>query len=249
MQGVVVSYFSFATVTQNEFLNPTFIQFPSLHICFTTFRDAINRRYFIDRFNIDIFSDQRTAHLLDNITVREILDNTPMKVIDSCVYRDESGNEMEELLENGSNRCNTYFTTQKYISDQYVCYKFQAKEPLSYNFRAIESSVRYEKVMYVIGFKRPLSCFRKIRFTLTGSEFPHRSKMYSPSFYKAKDERMSANIYCQNFTIHSLGHPYDRYICDKFEKQHLQCYDDCVQKSTIHKLNRDFFQNICHGTH
>ena len=49
---------------------------------------------------------------------------------------------------------------------------------------------------------------------------------------------MSVNIYCQNYTIHTLGYPYDKYSCDSYPNQYFNCFANCIKEMTINKLKR-----------
>ena len=188
LQSVAISYFTFSTVTQNKFKSSSIVRFPSLHVCFLAIIDAMNRDYIRKKYYVDTLMDPyvKSNSLLINITAKEIFENTLDTISHTCIHRDKSGNEMID-----SDNCGDYLFTKKYLSQQYICYQIKAKNIINYNLNLIESAIRYEKVMYIIGFKRPLSDFRKIRFILTETGLPHRGKMYSPVLYKETKERMS----------------------------------------------------------
>ena len=77
LQNVVLSFFEYDTVTQNRFLSPKMIQFPSTHVCFIVVYDGIDRLYLKRKYGIDSteFSDIADT-LTDNLTVEEILEHS-----------------------------------------------------------------------------------------------------------------------------------------------------------------------------
>ena len=236
LQNVVLTYFSFETVTQNRFIDPVTVQFPSLHYCFMTISDSMNRSFIKQKYGLDTATHLHSELLTDNITISEILEMSPETVMDKCLFRDSTGNEVREFVP--ANECNSFFETKKYVSQQYTCYQLIPKEKTTMTFRSIESSLRYERVIYSIYFTGLLASFRKIRFTLTGSGFPFVSRSYSPSFYKTSVERISAHLFCQNFTITTLGYPYDPFTCEKYEMEHFNCIDTCLMNRTYNYFGR-----------
>ena len=236
LQNVVLTYFSFETVTQNRFIDPVIVHFPSLHYCIRTLYDAMDRSYCKRKYGFDSLNKYGFENLTDHITVAEMLKYSPDIVIDGCRFRDQTGNEIIAL--ETSEECYKYFRTKKYIFQQYTCYQLIGKDYKPISFRSIESSMRFERVVYDMRLKGPLASFRKIRFTITNGGYPYVSRVYSPAFYKAATERISAHIYCQNFTINTLGYPYDKFTCEKEDMEHFNCIDTCLNETYIKKLGR-----------
>ena len=238
LQNVVLSYFSFETVTQNKFLDPVIVNIPSLHYCFLTIYAAMDRSYMKRKYGFDTATDWSFGPeaLFDRITVAEMLNNTPKAAIDACLYRDATGNDMIELFDAES--CSRAFETKKYIHQQYTCYMLSPKEQIYSSFRSVESSLRSGRVILDMRFGEPLSRFRKIRFTITDGGYPYISKAYSPAFYKAITDKISAHIFCQNYTVTTLGYPYDRYTCEMEEMEHFNCMDKCLNRTYIQTFGR-----------
>ena len=236
IQNIVLSYFSFGKVTQNNFGTPSLLHSPSLHLCFRTVQDATSRSFLKKRFGIIMETDSvySTEARAVNITVQEVFNNTPNSIFHSCTYRDEIGNEVMELMP--ANHCDSFFKTKKYVVQQYTCYQISVRKRTNYRFQSIASSLRYERALYEIVFKRPLAAFKLIRFILTSTGYPNRGKYFSPSFYKNENDSLSANVYCLNYTVLSLGYPYDAHQCDSVNDEHYDCYYECVRTPHIRSI-------------
>ena len=121
---------------------------------------------------------------------------------------------------------------------EYLCYYIKLRKQRYLKFDAVQSALRFERVVYNFIIRKPLSHFKKIRLTLTNGGLPHRGRAFSPAFYKEREERMSANVHCLNHTINSLGYPYDPFACEHYVNEHYQCYDACLRKAVVQKLHR-----------
>lgn len=238
VQNVFFSYFAYETVTQNDLKDPTVLLQPSLHLCFAFTLDGLNRSALISKYGLSTRSEsiRSVRHWIDTITTADIFAYTPNTAIVECKIRDKPGNEWIETYD--ADQCDDIFSTRKYVFEQYVCYQMTMKERSSYRFKSIENSMRYDKVLMDLRLGAYLSQFRKIHVALTETGLPHISRAYNPSFYKSSHHKLGVYIRCTNFTINSLGYPYEKFTCEKNANEHFNCYDNCLRSKTLSQWHR-----------
>lgn len=237
IQNIVISYFLYETVTQNEFSNPSIVTSPSLHYCFLCLDDGIEKSAVEKKYRITTPKDSGDMRNLfeDLITISDMLQFSSDTAIDECKFRDETGNIFIDVYE--SKQCKEYFNTKKYILQQYICYQIKLENRISVTFRSIESSLRTDRVIFEIRISSNFSSFRKVRLTVTDIDYPILGRVYSPSYYKVANSYMSIHVQCINFTTHNLGYPYSKYICES-DFKHADCMKYCMTNETLSKFNR-----------
>ena len=167
----------------NQIVGSTFCSFPTLHFRFLCMADSLNKTAIEVKYNIKISDDPKYGNfdLTDIVTIKDMLTYTADAAIDECKFRDITGNELIEFWDR--KQCKSAMNIKKYVQ-QYICYQLNIKSQISTSFRAIQASLRYERVLFDIRFSEELSNFQKIRLTLSDSGYPYMSQAYSPSFYK-----------------------------------------------------------------
>lgn len=225
-------YFSYKTVTSNQFYEPQFITFPELHNCFRYIEDALD--WDAIKMKYDDYSNiSHIKNWLDVITIADIFEYTPNGDIDSCMYRDSTGHTMNIQAEN----C-TFFNISKYVQQQYVCYRFVAKENISFDFKFIYNSLYKERELYEVFYSGKLSESKKIRPTLAANNYPIISNAYTPVYYQSPGNGFSLQLSCQKFHDHYLGYPYDRFVCENSNENYFECFDSCLTNHTMKYLSR-----------
>ena len=213
----MISYFSYGTVTKTQIVAPGSVGVPGLHYCFLLLQDLIDIPAIETKYNmepVDRNSDE-VYNLMDHISIGDMLEFTPNDPIESCIIRDESGTR---TVHGDSKVCNSVFKTTKYINQQYICYKTVPVEQKMFPFRAIVSSLLYERLIYEIALKKNFDRSRKVRTIISDWKFPVMESAYAPAFYKEANKSVSLLVSCNNMTTKWLGHPYDKFTCQKADE-------------------------------
>lgn len=241
VQNVVLSYFSYSTVTRSKYYSPETISYPDLHYCFLYLEDVIDWDAIIKKYG-RMFSYNNYYERIkwqDVLTVKDIFDFTADLDIEECVIRDETGHIA--IVANGT-QCN-YFNISKYVQQQSICFRISVKKQSSMSFAAIHSSINYERLMFEIWYGGKLSLTLKNRPTLSGGFFPFISRAYTPTYYKGMNEDIGVHVSCQSFNNNFLGYPYDLFVCppDGRPSTYFSCFDACLTKQTMSHWNRKPF--------
>ena len=238
LQLSLVGYLRFGTVTKTRYLVPQVINFPPLHFCFLCMEDMVNVTQVQDKYNITVNEDipNELYNLMDIMTIEDILNFTPNDPLESCTYRDHTGNKIRF---GNKEECLKIFEIQKYIIQQHLCYAVVARKDISVTFWSVERSLRYERLIFRIKLSEKHARSQKIRPTITNWRFPLIENAYSQSYYKKSGSDISIDISCSNVSVSFLGYPYDKFTCIKDgDMDYYQCVDSCLEKKTLINLSR-----------
>ena len=251
LQNIMISYFSYGTVTKTQIVTPEAIGIPGLHYCFLLLHDSINTSAIETKYNIKVTnrSSEEVYNLMDHISIGDMFEFAPKDPIESCIIRDETGTR---IVYGDSQVCNSFFRTTMYIVQQYICYKTVPIEQKMFPFRAIVSSLLYERLIYEIALKKNFDSSRKVRTLISDWEFPVMESAYAPAFYKEENKSVSLLVSCNNMTTKWLGYPYDKFICQKEDQmEFFRCRDSCIEQKTLSQYGRlpftSFYDNLSHN--
>lgn len=233
LSNIGLSFFKYETVSKNSFLTPQVLDFHVLHFCFVYLTDAIDwtaiEKKYGSKYPFKTF--EHKLKWMDVLTVADVLNFTPDLDIKGCSYRTKIGNSI-----NHRHDCNM-FDIEKYISQQYICFRMSPKVEAAAEFYFVHTSLLYDRLMYEVRFNGKLSKSNKIRPILTDDEFPYISRGYAPGFYKRRDDDISMMISCQNYSVFLLGYPYDFFKCGEGYSD-FPCMDQCIENKTLTGLGR-----------
>lgn len=102
VQNVVLSYFSYGTVTRNKYYPPEYVTYPELHYCFSYLEDAIDWDAVGKKYGKTMphSNFQEQANWTNILTIKDIFDFTPNIDIEKCLIRDKTGfNAIEGVKE------------------------------------------------------------------------------------------------------------------------------------------------------
>lgn len=235
--NITLSYFEYKTVTLNEFHNPISQVYPNIHLCFLNIADLLNFSAIEDKYDIKIdkFNYTQLESLMDVLTIKDMLDFSPIFDIPQCVYRDKSG---KYINHGDTSECHKIFDIKKYLNLEYGCYAISAKESVSLYVRSITNSLAYDRVIYEISLNEIFALTRKVCPTITSWKYPYIDSSYAPSFLRRSEENISMQISCQNMTIHHLGYPFDSFRCQEEQEDYYQCINDCIDNLCLKHFNR-----------
>lgn len=231
IQNILVSFLHYGTITRSQYIAPVTIAFPNLHYCFPCLEHMINMtkiksRYGVHYSNKNAEEWANVFELMDILTIKDMLDFTPGSGIESCSFRDSTGNTMKK---GNKSECERIFNVKKYLIQQYVCYALSMKTESSLSFRSITSSLDFERLIFLIRFKGIHARTRKIRASVSGNRYPLMENPYSPAYYKKSKSDISIHISCKNISYHWLGYPNDPFICQTGDIDYFKCIDICLE--------------------
>lgn len=235
IQSVVWSYFKYGTVTKNRYFSPEYINFPELHYCFRYIEDALDWNAVERKYRKVVLTDPKNRKTwTDILTIGDIFEYTPDSDITQCLYRDPTGHS---IISSRMGECN-FFNVEKYVFQQFICYRVTPKEQIKVDFEFIPNSLNYERLLYQIRYVGRLANATKMRPTITGYNYPFISRLYASGYFKNSDEDMTLHISCQRFENSFLGYPYDKFVCEQHENGYYDCFDSCMKKFTMTTLDR-----------
>lgn len=247
LQSTLVSYFRYGTISRIEFVGTDILELMSLSLCVPYF-PILNFKYIKRIFGINLKDascsscneyNRKRDIVEEKITIRGIFDATPNSesLITYCSMMSESSRYFSRSTD--SVRCNELFRIKKYYTQEFVCYAFHPQQfqvPTLNYFTATDSP----GIIYTIGINNSFASRMKYYKFIVHSRksLPRRSKQFSELRRTVDPTRKWYNIRFSRYFIHSLGYPYNGFICSDDPLSYEECIENCVLNQTIHHYHR-----------
>lgn len=133
LSNIVFSYFNYSIVTHVKYNSPKWIISPDVHLCIVTSRQPEIRSK-LSIFNplfktVEIVTQEHQDILYETLTVTDLLDNTPNLRMESCLIRVQGGHNVQR---GNASQCSNIYSIQKYLFQQYVCYRINDRRKKMY---------------------------------------------------------------------------------------------------------------------
>lgn len=195
LQATLSTYLNYQTISETRTFVPHILFEPDSSVCI---------RY------VDIVDVKVEDIYNPNLTLKEIFDHTPDKLISECYIRLKP-TRMVINYRNGD--CLKYFTINKYFTQEYICYRI-SPEHQYLSYKSYTSSLWYPHTIYWIYFDPDLA--KKIIFVKPfahGPGLPLESSNFAQYFHRrSENESVYMITYSVNHYKH-LGYPFENFIC------------------------------------
>ena len=237
LMNIVFSFFAFSMATKVKYLSPEWVKSPDIHVCLvlshiTSLETKFKEMNGLEGKNLTRFEYEDM--LWESWTVAEMYNNAPNVTLADCLHRDAVGHN---IIDGNATYCSKLFEIQKYLLQQYVCWRIKYITPGNYRTSFIIESLYYEQMLLETLLPDLLDDADKIRVTLTSAPLPYISRNYPLVVYKRAAVPVKLVITCELHTMIRLGFPYEPFECSEHLSEYFECLSKCKEKKSIVNLN------------
>lgn len=236
--NIAFCFFEYPIVTHLKYSLPKYVSTPDVHMC-VVITDLAEMRTKLKDMNPKAKSTkERTWEFYylfyDTFTIADLLNFTPNITVEKCIHRHNFGNVVNI---GNKTSCSKIFSIQKYVFQQYICYRIKDVRNNMYRALLIAESFYYEQLLMESYLPKILREVEKVRVSLTTAFLPFIGRNYPYVIYKRPGSITKLQVSCQNNTMKYLGYPYDNFICSSNVSDYYDCMERCKESKSLAMLS------------